>query len=156
MKNYQSTLSEELKNGFLRDYILPIKVSELEEKMKEIEKRTGFIYKSIVSETHKAISPEEKYKKIQDLFPISSTDWEFKKWEGELNFFNSMKSKLLQDKRYRDKFVAIKGKEIIDSDIDDFRLVKRIDEGYPNDVVLVIKVAEKISVAEIPSPETPI
>jgi hypothetical protein len=84
---------------------------------------------------------------------MSKEDWEFSKWREELDFFNSMKKKLLKDKVYRNKFVAIKDKKLIDSDIDNFRLVKRVNKKYHNDVVLIVKVEKGIRMAEIPSPE---
>ncbi len=84
---------------------------------------------------------------------MSESNWEFGKWEDELSFFNSIKRELLKNKAYRNQFVAIKDKRVVDFDLDNFRLVKRINKEYPNEVVLVAKVEIGVPAAEIPSPE---
>lgn len=152
MKELESLTGEEIKKTTLRDYFIWLQVSKLEQRVKRIEKGSEFIYKSVSLEFSKRFPPEEEYKKIW-LFPISEEDWEFKKWKEELEFFNSIKRELLEDKTYRNKFVAIKDKKLIDSDIDNLRLVKRVNEKYRNEVVLIVKVEIGSPVAEIPSPE---
>jgi hypothetical protein len=152
MKAYESPMWEELSKSILIDYAITMRVSKLEERIKRIEESSEFIYKSVFSKPYKTILPDEEYKNIQ-MLPISKEDWEFSKWREELDFFNSMKKKLLKDKVYRNKFVAIKDKKLIDSDIDNFRLVKRVNKKYHNDVVLIVKVEKGIRMAEIPSPE---
>ncbi len=84
--------------------------------------------------------------------PISESNREFRRWGEELSFFNSIKGKLWEDEAYRDKFVAIRDKKVIDSDLDDFKLVKRINKKYPSEVVLIAKVEMGMRVAKIPSP----
>lgn len=129
---------EHLTMPALRDYI-PAKDDRLEETI-SLRKKTGF-------------KDESKYKKI--LLPPSTgeIDLEFRKWEEELSFFNSVKNKLFENIDYKNKFIAIKDKKVVDSDLDNFRLVKRINKKYPDEVVLIIKVEMGVPVAEIPSPE---
>lgn len=152
MKDYESPVWEELKKSITRDYVISMAVNKLEERIRRIEESPEFIYKSVFRELSKTLSPEEEYKKIQMLPIGEEEDLEFKKWEEEIRFFNSIKRKLLEDKVYRNKFVAIKDKKLIDSDIDNFRLVKRINKKYPNEVVLVVRVEMGMRVAKIPSP----
>lgn len=153
MEDYKSPIREELKKGIFKDYIIWRKISELEERIKMKEEGSGFIYKSVPRETSKTISPEEEYERLKALLPISEEDWEFRKWREELDFFNSIKKELLTNKAYRNKFVAIKDKKVIDYDIDKFRLIKRVNKKYRNEVVLIVKVERGVPVAEIPSPE---
>ena len=145
-------MMKELRKSILRDYIIAAKVSELEERIKEWEGKTELIYKTISTQTPKTISFGGAYKKSQ-VTRIKKRDPDIREWENELIFFNSVRKELLNDKTYKNKFVAIKNSKIIDSDLDNFRLVKRINKKYPNEVVLVVKVQVGFPVAEISSPE---
>ena len=80
-------------------------------------------------------------------------DLELKKWEDDLGYFQAMKARLLTDGTYRDKYIAIRDKKIIDSDVDHFRLARRVNEQYPYQAVLIARVEPDERVAEIPSPE---
>ena len=100
----------------------------------------------------KVSDPSLDYDKTY-VMTTNTSDPEMSKWAEELAFFNSIQEDLLTDKAYKNKYVAIKDKKLIDSDADDFRLVERIDSKYPNDVVLVVKVEADVPIAEIPSPE---
>lgn len=143
---------EELNKSILRDYIISAKVSELEERIKKWEGKTELVYKTIFAETPKTISSEGAYKKTQ-IAPTRKRSSDIREWENELIFFNSIRKELFNDKTYKDKFVAIKNSKVIDLDLNNFRLVKRINKKYPNEVVLVVKVQVGFPVAEIPSPE---
>ncbi len=84
--------------------------------------------------------------------PESQSDRELREWAEEPEFFNTSKSKLLEDEAYKGNFVAIKNKEVIDSDRDKFKLAKRINKIYPSEDVLLMKVEQHIPVVTIPSP----
>ncbi len=145
-------LSKGILRNYLRDYVIAAKVSELEERIKGYERRSELIYKTIFGQTPKTISFGGAYRKFQ-VTPIKNKDLDIREWEDQLIFFNSVRKELLNDKTYKNKFVAIKNSKIIDSDLDSFGLVKRIKKKYPNEVVLVVKVKVGSPVAEIPSPQ---
>ena len=79
-------------------------------------------------------------------------DHDRKRWEIELAFFKGIKTKLLGDERYRGKFIAIKDKKIIDHDADEFKLARRINGKYADQVVLIAEVRKDDTVAELRSP----
>lgn len=80
-------------------------------------------------------------------------DPDTRKWREELAFFNGIREELAKDERYSSKYVAVKGKQVIDSDSDDLRLTERMDEEYPSDVVLIARVGADTPTGELPSPE---
>lgn len=151
MKDYEFLSWKELKKSFFSDYVIFRKISELEERMKKLEEKSESTYKGSFTEIPKPF-PEEEYKKIQ-IFTTSDKEWELRKWEKELKFFNRIKKKLLETKTYKNKFVAIKDEKVIDFDIDKLRLAKRVNKKYRDEVVLIVKVEIGVPVAEIPSPE---
>ena len=141
---------------FFGHHYTQARLNQLEEKVQAIHERIyreSQIGKASLSEAEYGFSAEEQYEKATNLMPITEIDREFEKWHGELSFFNSTKKDLLENKSFRNKFVAIKDKKLIDVDIDKFRLVKRVSEKHPNGVVLIAKVEMGVAVAEIPSPE---
>jgi len=179
MKDYRTPISkepsferdspvwDELYKSTLRYYAISLAFSALEERVKGIEESHEFIYRNFFRDKKvKRLFTDGEHRNI----PMSligygcenaptlhvgeeEKGWEFKKWKEELDFFNSIKRKLLEDETYRNKFVAIKDKRLIDYDIDNFRLAKRVNEKYRNEVVLIIKAEISMPVAEIPSPE---
>ncbi len=78
---------------------------------------------------------------------------DIRKWRDELAFFHRSLSELLEDGRFAGRFVAIRDRQVVDSDDDDVTLVKRMHEKYAGDVVLVAKVEGARPLAEWPSPE---
>jgi len=74
------------------------------------------------------------------------------KWEKELAYFQDVKQKLVEDGKYINQYVAVKNKKIIDSDKDEIRLVRRINEAYPHEVVLIAKVDEQEDIGVVRSP----
>ena len=73
-------------------------------------------------------------------------------WERELAYFKRVKADLLQNARYINKYIAIKQNQIIDSDTDEFKLVRRINKAYPDEVVFIAKVDEKENIGVVRSP----
>lgn len=140
---------ETLMNQLLPYYFA--KVGTIEKRMSDLEKkvcRRGSAYKNIPS-------PEEPYGEVKDFTPVDeSGKEEFEKgWQKELDFFMSIREKLRKDKNLKDKFVAVKGNKVVDSDADDIRLTKRIGRKYPHVPVLIAKVEEERKATEVPSPE---
>ncbi len=91
----------------------------------------------------------ELHPRPQDM----DADPDTRKWREELAFFNRIREELAKDERYSCKYVAVKDKQVIDSDVDDLRLTERMDEEYPSDVVLIARVGADTPAGELPSPE---
>jgi hypothetical protein len=71
----------------------------------------------------------------------------------EFKHFMKIKQKLLADERYRGRFVAMKDKTVIDVGDDEYELVVKMSERYPDDVVLVKKVVPATPVYDLSSSE---
>lgn len=71
----------------------------------------------------------------------------------ELNHFESIAKDLLQDPKYREKFIAIKNQEIIGLGDDELDLVEQVQLKFPDQVILVTKVGEVGNPVDIPSVE---
>ncbi len=74
-------------------------------------------------------------------------------WRDEVSHFDKIKAGLWKDKKYRQKYVAIRRQTVVDVDDDKFRLAKRVKQHFAADVVLIAKVQISDSVVELPSPE---
>ncbi len=83
----------------------------------------------------------------------AEVDADTAKWREELAFFDGIREELAKDERYCGKYVAVKDKQVIDADVDEVRLTERIDEKFPDDVVLIAGVGPEDPVVELPSPE---
>jgi len=75
------------------------------------------------------------------------------KFEKEKLTFYKLKPKLLADKRYYGKYVAIVNEQLVDSDADKISLVKRVysSKGYVS--MYIGRIVEEEPVLESPSPE---
>jgi len=80
-------------------------------------------------------------------------DPELTEWRQQVLFYKRIQKKLLKDPSLLGKYVAIKDKTIIDSDICKFALARRVFQEYPSATILITKVERKSLVADIPSPE---
>jgi hypothetical protein len=80
-------------------------------------------------------------------------DLHIRKWREELDFFKSVRDRLIADPRYAGRFVAMRNGQVVDSDTDNFRLARRIRGKYPREVVLIAKVTDEEPIHELPSPE---
>ena len=74
-------------------------------------------------------------------------------WKKERNAFAMMKNVLLVEEKYKGKFVAIHGEKIVDYDVDDRTLAKRVYEKYGYRPIYFGRVTEEIKAIEVPSPE---
>jgi len=86
----------------------------------------------------------------------SKEDLEYKDqriWKKERNAFAMMKNVLLVEEKYKGKFVAIHDEKIVDYDVDDRKLAKRVYEKYGYRPIYFGRVTEEIKVIEVPSPE---
>lgn len=72
---------------------------------------------------------------------------------AEAEAFREMKVQLLQDKRYRGRFVAIYGGRVVDGDKDHRALARRVYKRYGYVPIYMGKVEEAERLVEIPSPE---
>jgi hypothetical protein len=71
-------------------------------------------------------------------------------WEDQVDYFQKVRGRLLKDKKYRDKFIAIRHRRVIASGIDQFELSRRLSSKFPEDVVLIVKVQKEFPLVEIP------
>ena len=106
---------------------------------------------------------EKESEKLEPLEPLepkegpgledTEMDADMAKWCEELAFFDRIRDELAGEERYWGKYVAVKDKHVIDVDVDDEKLIQRIDEKYPREVVLIARVGADGPVGELPSPE---
>lgn len=163
-KEYKSTQSHLLEERVKR---LERKVSNLEQSKR---RNIGDYYRGMRSPSYKskrvwtlggvskpfafrAMKSEPDMLRVQILKCFPEPEIHMANWNRELAHFKKMKNHLLKDVKYGGKFVAIKEAKIIDSDLDDLRLAKRIDQKYPDEVVLIVKAEEEFPSIEEPSPE---
>ena len=74
-------------------------------------------------------------------------------WLEILSSYGEFKKTLVDDPKYKDKYVAIKDMKVIDLDDDEFALAKRINRKYPKDVVLIGKVGDEEPEVYLRSPK---
>lgn len=78
---------------------------------------------------------------LAQIFPATYISPDRPKMLQEENAFRHLYPELLV--RYLGEFVAIYHGEVVDHDRDRLRLLERIDEKYPNEVVLIRQVIEE-------------
>ena len=74
--------------------------------------------------------------------------------EEQYEYYKSHKNEFLTNPDYKGKFVAIRKKEIIGCNSNNFDLADNVCEKYPDDVVLIIKVEKELPIFENPSVES--
>lgn len=75
-----------------------------------------------------------------------------KEWKEQLEYFKSIRRKLLQDPQYKNKYIAICDKEIISTGLDKFKLYIDAHQKYPNKQVLIVIVEPEERVVRIDTP----
>ena len=73
-------------------------------------------------------------------------------WLEILSSYSEFKQTLVNDPKYKGKYVAIKDMKVIDFDDDEFALAGRINKKYPRDIILIEKVGEEKPVVHLRSP----
>jgi len=73
-------------------------------------------------------------------------------WRSEVSYFEKVRPQLWKDTRYRNKYVAIRCRRVIDADDNKFVLARRMAERFPDDVVLIAKVQLRAPVVQLRSP----
>jgi len=140
-------LSDDLSGDELKIAVKVIsRLRELLPKMMEIERLT----------VEEQIGLNEEIEKLVKKLTISKEDLESKDqriWKIERNAFAMMKNVLLIEEKYKGKFVAIHGENIVDYDVDDRKLAKRVYEKYGYRPIYFGRVIEEIKAIEVPSPE---
>lgn len=74
-------------------------------------------------------------------------------WQEQVNFFKTNKETFLQDASLLGKFIAIKNKTIIDNDTNKHNLIRRIQQQYTGEIVVVFKVEKETPIVEISTSE---
>ena len=74
-------------------------------------------------------------------------------FEREKQAFGRLKVNLLNDPNYLNKFVAVVGGQVVDSDFDESVLAKRVYEKHGYIPIYIEKVELEEEVLEVPSPE---
>nr|MDO8110775.1 hypothetical protein [Candidatus Sigynarchaeota archaeon] len=69
----------------------------------------------------------------------------------ELKRFAKMKQELLQDPRYREKFIAMKNGVILETGDDELDLAEKVQSQFPDQVILVKKVTVEEDRVDLPS-----
>jgi hypothetical protein len=134
------------------DCLLLSKLSDLEDRMKAVERepqdRPRFDLVGIIDRA----TPGESYTST-DVPSSGRSNTEMDIWREQVLFFETIKGSLLQNPSFLGRYVAIKEKNVIDSDINDIRLARRIQQQFPGEVVVILKVEKHSPIIEIPSPE---
>jgi len=99
------------------------------------------------------LSPNNSFFSYPEL-DISSRNYNLIQLEKEQLAFLALKSNLLNDQRYREKYVAILQGRVVDSDLSLAQLAKRVYEKHGYVPILMTKVTDKIRKFENSSPET--
>jgi len=73
-----------------------------------------------------------------------------KHWRESAEFYDRNKRRLLKDSRYRDKFIAIRHKHVVDVDTDKVVLAHRLMERFPDHLFFVKEVLAVDPVLEVP------
>ncbi len=87
------------------------------------------------------------------VWAVGKTDLRHGEWKEQVAFFDGAVENLVSDARYEGRYVAVKGRRVIDSDANDLELAKRMARRHPGEVVLIAKVDTRARRAEVPSPE---
>jgi hypothetical protein len=73
-------------------------------------------------------------------------------WKEQVEYYESSKEKIWQVEKYRNKYIAIMNKKIIDFDGDKFILARRVKKLHPEEVVLIKEIKQKEDVVRMRSP----
>jgi hypothetical protein len=92
---------------------------------------------------------------IHDLPPrvLGPGDPSYDRWWSEVQHFKGIRQQLWDQPDLRMKYVALYRHEVVDQDVDQFVLGKRMALRYPGEVFLVVQVALEDRRIELPSPE---
>jgi len=74
-------------------------------------------------------------------------------WRTEVDYFESIRQRLYRSPKYRGKFIAVRGKEIVGVGEDQFELHRRMSAEYPGEVVLIEQAAKERRIINLPSVE---
>lgn len=83
----------------------------------------------------------------------SEQSHEMAAWIKEQAAFDELRPSLSQDERYRNKYVAIHDRAVVDCDVDKFQLVRRLMKKFPDDVFFVGHASKDEPPVDLPSLE---
>ncbi|HUO11001.1 MAG TPA: hypothetical protein VM008_22060 [Phycisphaerae bacterium] len=72
-------------------------------------------------------------------------------WRQAVAFYDRNKSRLLKDRRYRGKFIAIRHNRLVDVDDNESTLAKRLFLRFPDQIFFVKQVLRVEPIYEVPS-----
>lgn len=161
MYELKHAIEELWKTSVQTDIYLASKVNDLETKLEELKRvleltteKTWSIHRKPHEGSLVDRIKNERYEPVRVLtFKPEREDITLTKWDSEVRYFESIRKELLKEKEYRNKFVAIKDKEIIGVDTEKIKLAKRVKRQYPHEVILITRVQRGMRVVELPSPE---
>ncbi|MCE9553608.1 MAG: hypothetical protein K8T91_09590 [Planctomycetes bacterium] len=90
---------------------------------------------------------------LTDSDTASKQDHEMAAWLREQAAFDELRPSLSQDDRYRDKYVAIHERAVVDCDVDKFQLVRRLMKNFPDDIFFVGHASIDEPLVDLPSLE---
>jgi hypothetical protein len=100
---------------------------------------------------HEGVGPEQGDQPIRRV--LTSEEESKRIFAGDKKAFEQMLPRLLEDTRYRGKYVAVVDGELADSDSDEAAMVMRVYRKYGYRPIYEGKVAEEKEYVEFPSPE---
>lgn len=77
----------------------------------------------------------------------------YDRWAAQVEYFQSIRGKLMAEPGMPGKFVAIRDNSVVDSDADEYALANRMYQRFPGEGVLVARVQAEDPVVELPGLE---
>jgi len=74
-------------------------------------------------------------------------------WRIEVDYFESIRSRLFRNPKHRGRFFAVRGREIVGVGDDRFELHRQMSERYPGEVVLIEQAEKEMRKIRLPSVE---
>jgi len=98
--------------------------------------------KAIAHSTQRAVGEVLQEIVIRSFPPVYDGGEEFDAMDQEVAAFEAMHAALWE--KYPHQFVAVYGGQVVDYDVDEWDLLRRIDQRYPNEVVMIDQVEPTI------------
>lgn len=98
--------------------------------------------KAIAHSTQRAVGEVLQEIVIRSFPPVYDGGEEFDAMDQEVAAFEAMHAALWE--KYPHQFVAVYGGQVVDYDVDEWRLIARLDQSHPDEIVLVRQVEAEL------------
>lgn len=98
--------------------------------------------KAIAHSTQRAVGEVLQEIVIRSFPPVYDGGEEFDAMDQEVAAFEAMHAALWE--KYPHQFVAVYGGQVVDYDVDEWRLIARLDQSHPDKIVLVRQVEAEL------------